>query len=133
VIAVIAFPSAYGIVPLFLLSLTFSLIAGGNSLFGSLTNPISRTLGEMAYSIYLLHGISLFIAFTFVIGIDDAKNLSPMYHWLVVISIIPLLILGSFFTFSFIERPAMQRTNAVTVWLRSRLTHHSSGTPNGAP
>ena len=133
VIAVIAFPSAYGIVQLFLLSLTFSLIAGGNSLFGSLTNPISRTLGEMAYSIYLLHGISLFIAFTFVIGIDDAKNLSPMYHWLLVISITPLLIVGSFFTFSFIERPAMQRTNAVTVWLRSRLTHHSSGTPNGAP
>lgn len=127
-IAVIACPSGYGSMPLLLLTLTFSLIAGGNSLFGILTNGISRTLGETAYSIYLLHGIALFILFTFVIGRDDAKNLSPAYHWLLVISITPLLILGCYFTYRFIERPFMQRTNTVTIWLRSHLTLRSSRT-----
>lgn len=128
VTAVAAFPSVYRIVPILLLTLAFSLIAGGNGLFGILTNPISRTLGEMAYSIYLLHGIVLFVAFTFVIGIDDAIHFTPAIHWLFVITITPLLISISFFTFRVIERPAMQSTNTVTAWLRSRLsqeTHHS--------
>lgn len=122
-ILLITFPSARGILPIFLISLSFSLIASGNSLFGTLTHPISRTLGEIAYSIYLLHGIALFLLFTFVVGIDDAKNISPITHWLFIIAITPLLILISFFTFRLIERPAMQSTNLVTLWIRSRLTH----------
>ncbi len=121
-IAVTAFSSANGIVPLLLLSLAFSLIAGGNSIFGILVSPISRTLGEMAYSIYLLHGIILFITFTFIIGINEAKVLSPITHWMLMVVISPMLILISFCTFHFIERPAMQSTHAVTSWLRSRLT-----------
>lgn len=119
-IAVTAFPSAYGSVQLLLLSLAFALIAGGNSMFGILVSPVSRTLGAMAYSIYLLHGIILFITFIFIIELNDAKNLSPLTHWMLVVGISPVLILISYCTFRFIERPAMLRTNAVTVWLRSR-------------
>lgn len=120
-IAVAAFPSAYGIVPLILLSISFSLIAGGNNIFGVLSSPASRTMGETAYSIYLLHGIILFVIFTFVIGKDNAKNYSAIEHWILIISATPPLIFFSFFTFRFIENPAMQKTNSVTAWLRSRL------------
>jgi peptidoglycan/LPS O-acetylase OafA/YrhL len=127
VMAVSAFPSPYGIVPLLLLSLAFSLIAGGCSMFRVLVSPVSRTLGEMTYSIYLLHGIALFIAFTFLVGINEAKNLSPVTHWMLIVGISPILILASFCTFRFIERPAMQSTPAVTAWLRSHLTHGLGG------
>ena len=120
VTAVMVFPTTYELAPLILLSLAFSLIAGGNSLFGVLTNPISRTLGEMAYGIYLLHGIVLFIAFTFLIGRNDAKDFSTIAHWSLVVALTPLLILSSFITFRFIERPAMQRASTVTTWLRLR-------------
>ena len=120
-IAVAAFPSAYGLVPLILLSISFSLIAGGNNIFGVLSSPASRTMGETAYSIYLLHGIILFVIFTFVIGKDNAKNYSAIEHWILIISATPPLIFFSFFTFRFIENPAMQKTNSVTAWLRSRL------------
>lgn len=120
-ITVAAFPSAYGVVPLFLLSVAFALIASGNSLFGALVSPVSRTLGEFAYSIYLLHCITLFIAFTFVFGVPESRGLSPISHWLVVVGVIPILIFTCFLTFRFIERPAMQSTATFTAWLRSRL------------
>ena len=133
-ITITAFPSVYGIVPLLLLSLAFSLIAGGNSMFKVLVSPVSRTLGEMSYSIYLLHGITLFITFTFIIGINEAKELSSITHWMLVVGISPILILTSFCTFRFIERPAMQSTHAVTAWLRSRLTLRPKGrAASGAP
>jgi peptidoglycan/LPS O-acetylase OafA/YrhL len=99
----------------------FALIAGGNNIFGFLTHPISRTLGEMAYSIYLLHGIILFVVFTFIVGVSNASRLSPLTYWMLILGIIPILIFTSFFTFLFIERPAMKSTSVVTTWLRLRL------------
>lgn len=122
-IAVASFPSAYGIVPLFLLSTSFALIASGNSLFGVLVSPVSRTLGELAYSIYLLHGITLFTAFTFIVGVTESRTLSPIAHWTLVVGITPVLVFICSLTFRFIERPAMQSSTIFTAWLRSRLTH----------
>src|SRR5260221_2407812 len=61
--AVIAFPTGYNYISLALISITFILIACGNTIFGILTTSTSRTLGKMAYSIYLLHGIILYITF----------------------------------------------------------------------
>lgn len=119
-IVVIAFPSAYGIVQLFLLSVAFTLIACGNSIFGVLLNPVSRSLGEIAYSIYLLHGIILFIAFNFVFGVTESRVLSPITHWLLIVGITPIMVFICFITFRFIERPAMKSTNTFTAWLRSK-------------
>jgi peptidoglycan/LPS O-acetylase OafA/YrhL len=117
--AVILSPSAYKIVPLALLAAAFTIIACGNNIFGALTNPISRALGELAYSIYLLHGITLFVLFTFIVGIPEAKALSPLNHWMIVLGIVPVLILVCFTTFHFIERPGMRSAERVTTWLRS--------------
>ena len=108
--AIIAFPSAYGVVPLLLLSAAFCLIAGGNTLFGTLVHPVSRTLGEMAYSIYLLHGILLFVVFTFVVGREPAQGMSTETHWFLIVVTTPLLITGSYLTYRWIEHPAMQQT-----------------------
>lgn len=121
-IAVAAFPSAYGAIPLFMLSVAFAFIACGNSMFGVLTGSVSRALGESAYSIYLLHGIILFVAFNFVIGVAESRSLSPIAHWLIVIGITPILIFICFVTFRLIERPAMQSTTVFTNWLRSHVT-----------
>lgn len=80
------FPSAYKFYPLLFLALAFSLIACGNNLFGILESAASRILGEMAYSIYLLHGLILFITFNFILGIQESKSLSPFIYWLTVVS-----------------------------------------------
>jgi len=48
--------------PLTMMTFVFAAIAYGNSLFGLLTHLYPKTLGQVSYSIYLLHGIALFLA-----------------------------------------------------------------------
>lgn len=115
------YQTAYSIIPLILLSTAFILIACGNTLFGALIHPVSCTIGEMAYSIYLLHGLVLFTVFRLVIGFEYAANYSPFGHWVVVALITPILLFFSFATFHFIERPAMERAKSLTTWLRGSL------------
>jgi peptidoglycan/LPS O-acetylase OafA/YrhL len=108
------YPSAYGAIPIVLLSLAFILIACGNDVFGLLVSPASRTLGEMAYGIYLMHGLMLFVAFNFVVGLDRSRSWTPMAHWMLVLGLTPILLLISYTTHRFIERPAMRGTAALT-------------------
>jgi len=117
--AVAFFPKAYWVLPTLLLSVAFALIAGGNTLFGALLTRASHTLGDMAYGLYLLHGLVLFTLFTFVIGRDTAQGFSPVTHWLVIVATAPLLVLLCHGTYRLIEKPALERTNAVTAWLRA--------------
>jgi len=120
VILVVLSPTIEGIAPMLLLTFVFILIACGNSLFGLLTHAVSRTLGEMSYSIYLLHGIALFILFRFVIGLDQAESLSPTMHWIYIVGLTPMLLALCFLTYVLIERPAMRSTVRLATWLRKR-------------
>lgn len=63
-IEVALFGSAYGFIQVGLLSVVFSLITNGNSIFGALTRPVSKFFREMTYSVYLLHRIILTAPFT---------------------------------------------------------------------
>ncbi len=118
-ITVAFYSSAFKAVPLFLLSVAFAIIACGNNMFGVLISPASRFLGQMAYSIYLLHGITLFVAFNFILSVNKSRVLSPVSHWLIIVGITPILVFVCFLTFYFIERPAMKSTTIVTSWVRS--------------
>jgi peptidoglycan/LPS O-acetylase OafA/YrhL len=124
-LTILLFPSAYGIAPLVLLSLAFSLIAGGNTVFGLLSNAVSRTLGQATYSIYLLHGLVLFTVIHFVVGADVVRTFSPLHYWGMICVVTPMLVLISFATFRFIEHPAMQSAATATAWLRSIMMRSS--------
>jgi peptidoglycan/LPS O-acetylase OafA/YrhL len=91
------------------LCLVFIMIACGNELFGLLTHRLTRYLGMVSYSLYLLHGPVLFVAFRFVIGLDKAKNLSPEGHWLVVGSCAVLLMGLCSLTYFYIEKAAQRK------------------------
>jgi peptidoglycan/LPS O-acetylase OafA/YrhL len=116
--AVSFYPSAHGAVPLLLLSISFALIAGGNSLFGALTHRVSRSFGDTAYSIYLLHGILLFLAIHFVVGVEAARAFTPAEHWFMMLVLTPILVLTSHFSYWYIEHPCMLATSRVTAALR---------------
>ncbi len=120
-VAIIAFPSAYGIAATVLLSVAFTPVACGNDIFGILIRPVSRTLGEIAYSIYLIHGIFLYIVFNVVMSTAASRDLSPMHHWLVITGASPVLILICFASFRLIEAPAMRSTTTIAAWFRSRV------------
>ena len=115
------FPSKSGFIQFSLLSLIFLLVAGGNNIFGVLIHPISRSLGEFAYSIYLLHGICLFVVFNFIFGIENSKLFSSMYYWIIIVLLSPIIIIVSFVSFRCIERPAMKSTDIFLNWCRSIL------------
>lgn len=118
--AIAIFPSAYGFMPIALLSVAFAPIACGNSLFGLLTGPAARLLGALSYSLYLLHGIALFVLFHFVVGLSRGGSLTAFSHWLLIIGATPLLVVTCFVTFRWIEAPAMRATPRVLAWMRAR-------------
>lgn len=120
--AVTLFPLGTDYGALALMTLAFVLIACGNSLFGLLLHPVSRLLGESAYSIYLLHGFLLFSLFHFVLGADQPGAALPAaVHWGWVLALAPVLVLVSHASYRFIEAPAMRATPAVTAALRRRF------------
>ncbi|RZJ08628.1 MAG: acyltransferase [Rubrivivax sp.] len=128
-VVVLALAASVGFLPqvtgyrvLALLSLAFVLIASGNTVFGLLRHPASRLLGEMAYSIYLVHGLLLFVLFHFALGADrPGASLAASVYWAWALGLAPVLVCVCFASFRFIEAPAMQATAAVTAALRRRL------------
>lgn len=112
---VVGFSSAYGIIPIALLGVAFSLIAGGCDVFGILSTGMSRVLGDMAYSVYLLHGMVLFVLFKLLR--IEASTSSPAAHWAMIVAVCPVLIALCFATFRLIERPGMESVPRVMRWL----------------
>ncbi|MGH9141237.1 MAG: acyltransferase family protein [Vicinamibacterales bacterium] len=111
--AVTRFGTAFAPAPLLLLSLAFAIIACGNTLFGALEWPPARGLGDMGYSVYLLHGVILFAAFGLLLGPAKAAALSAAGHWLVVNACAVVVTLVSAVTFHVVEAPAMRSVDRV--------------------
>ncbi len=107
------FATAFAPAPLLLLSLAFALIACGNTLFGALEWPAARGLGDVGYSIYLLHGVVLFAVFGMWLGPGRTAALSTAGHWLVVYTCVPVVTALSYTTFRLIEAPAMASVDRV--------------------
>lgn len=93
--------------PIIISSVVFLIIASGNNFFGVLSSTFSRKFGQTTYSLYLLHGIVLFIIFNFIIGFDQAKLLTNTEFWLIITASIFPLILICQLTFKYIEAPLM--------------------------
>jgi peptidoglycan/LPS O-acetylase OafA/YrhL len=129
VFTVLRFRAAYGLgtgfpVPqeffvLGLLTLAFIAISAGNTLFGALTHPLSRRLGDLSYGIYLLQGIVLYVTFYFIVGFERAAALPITLFWCVIAVCGGALIVLSLLSFRFIESPALRLVDRVTRGLRS--------------
>jgi peptidoglycan/LPS O-acetylase OafA/YrhL len=113
-------PTAYTPAAVGMLSVAFLLIACGNDLFGLLSSAASRMLGEMTYSIYLLHGLLLSFVFQWVVGIPELATWSVTAHWcLVLVVSIPLILVG-YASHRWIEAPAQAAAPTVTAWLKRK-------------
>jgi peptidoglycan/LPS O-acetylase OafA/YrhL len=115
------FESAYRIGPLLLLTLAFSLICNGSTLYGLLTHSISRWLGDRAYGLYLLHGLLMSFLFVDLIGRDAASALSPSAHWACIAVLAPVLVLCADLSWRIIESPA------IALLKRHRTEPHRGG------
>lgn len=117
-VIVIFFKNVYSPVPLTCMTVVFFCIASGNTLFGILSHPASRQLGQISYSIYLLHGLLLSITFRFVLGMKFAAGLSGWEHWLVISACSVALAAICSFTHRFIELPGMNAVKGLEQRLR---------------
>jgi len=79
----------------------------GNSIFGILSLRASVLLGEISYSIYLLHGVVLYFIFTYWSPTEISNlTLSEYALFLPIVSLVVVAV--STITFLIIERPAIK-------------------------
>ena len=119
------YASGIGHAQVLLLGTVFCLVASGASLFGVLLHPLSRLLGEMAYGIYLLHGLLLFAVF----GLGPGRQgFSPSLHWAAIVALAPVLIGVCWLAHCWLERPAMQSVS----WVLNLVRRPKQRTSNDA-
>lgn len=117
-----SFHSANDTLCIVLITIVFTVIALGNSMFGLLKNSTLKLLGEICYSTYLLHGIVLFILFYFGFGLDKIKLLAPLEYCFVIFLITPVLVFISFLGFKYIEKPFMDKSKNLTTKIKMKTT-----------
>lgn len=113
-ITIYFYSDAYSIIPYLCMVSVFILITAGNSLFGILTNKYSRLLGQISYSIYLLHGIGLFIVLRCIPEVTNKVIISPLHYWFFIAFLCIILMIISSITYKFIEQPFIKKTSTIT-------------------
>lgn len=116
---VFSFSSGYDFCSILLIGIFFILVSAGASIFGLLTNPLSRLFGEFSYGIYLLHGIILFVVLNFIITPSVLRKLNGNEYSLIVLGITPAIVFFGFISFRYIESPFMRLTGLATTRVRS--------------
>lgn len=100
----LVYPSTFSLMHITIMSMFFFIIALGNNMFGLLSSRASILLGELSYSIYLLHGAVLYLSFS-VFNISPLDTVS-IYEYLFFMPLLCILvIMTSVLTYLFIEVP----------------------------
>ncbi len=110
IVIVVYFNTAYDNYAPFLYGLIFTIIALGNNVFGLLTSGPARKLGEISYSVYLLQGFFLYVAF----GLFTPKSETPFRHWVIDLFAVAGLVVVGQLTFYLIERKFMRSSEYLT-------------------
>jgi peptidoglycan/LPS O-acetylase OafA/YrhL len=119
----VLFKDVYGIKAGALMMLFFFPIASGNPSFNFLKKPAFLLLGEISYSIYLLHGFLLYIMFWGCFPRFMTHSLSPFALWAAMAATAVLLVLVAYLTFSLIESPFIN--------LGRKISQHLAISPPG--
>lgn len=117
-VAIVLYPKTLDNLHLLMVSACFVLLACGNPLFGLLTRPGAKVLGEISYSLYLLHGLVLYGLFTLPAVSIAGMPINTFAWWLPLVAV---LVVGlSVASFLLIEKPWMQygRRSPVTIQLQ---------------
>lgn len=112
------FDTNYSVLPMTLLVSTVVIVGAGNDLFGMLRWSAVQRMGAMAYSIYLLHGIGLYVMFLFVLGKERSAALGPWSFALAVAVVVVAVLAASSASRRWVELPPMRRVVALTARLR---------------
>jgi peptidoglycan/LPS O-acetylase OafA/YrhL len=104
-IVLVCVPTAYSWQATLNLSIFFVVVACGHSLWGILDRPALLWIGDITYSIYLLHGLLLWTVFRWLL--PHEVSIHPIIFVGSAMAIAGALILLSSVVYLVIERPAM--------------------------
>ena len=109
IISVYYFNSGRKFIPLLFSAFIFLIIVYRNSFFNILSSNFSRKFGQITYSLYLIHGLVLFITFNHVIGVEKLKDYSMLHYWLLVsVLVVPTVVISQL-SFKYIELPMINK------------------------
>ena len=111
IITFIFFEDAYSIIPFIFIVVIFVSFAAGNTFFGILLHPFSQLLGLISYSIYLLHGILLFVILEFIPGLKTIVVATPIHYWTFISLTSMLLVIICAISYKYIEQPFIVKTS----------------------
>ena len=103
----LTFKDMYQLMPIVMTSIFFILIALGNSIFGLLKKDASIFLGEISYSIYLIHGFIIYLVFT-ILKFRDLTKISSQEHTYMLPVFVIVVLFVSIFTYLYIEKPGIK-------------------------
>jgi peptidoglycan/LPS O-acetylase OafA/YrhL len=86
----------------------FVVIACGNTLGGLLTTRPIRLLGQISYSIYLLHSFVLYLLYGMAVRYSGLLPITPLQHWVLALAATLVLIGLCYVTWLKIEAPYMK-------------------------
>ncbi len=97
-------------VPQYVISLGILLIfIYGNSLFGIFRTRGALFLGTISYSMYLMHGIVLFVVLGLANTIIPIKDLAPWPFWGLILIAALVTVLASAITYRYVEHPFLKK------------------------
>lgn len=71
-----------------------------------------QILGHISYSVYLLHGIGLYVGFQSINKYQKVTELSPVSFWSYTYLIGLIILITSFISYKYVEYPFMKRRNS---------------------
>jgi len=98
------YPNTFDLIHVIIMSAFFMLIVLGNDIFGLLRLHSAKLLGEISYSIYLLHGLVLYVIFT-QLSVFDLTTFSVNEYSIFMPIVGTVVVLFSSVTFLCIEKP----------------------------
>lgn len=97
----------------------FIIVASGSSLFGILTTRPALRLGNLSYSIYLLHGLTLTFVFWPNTRLSGWAIESARHYWATILLTTVAVVLASAAAYLLIEKPGMALGKRINNALKS--------------
>lgn len=101
------FTHAYSGLQMVLCAVLFCFVANGFDFFGLLHQQGLKVLGELSYSLYLTHGVVMYVCFN-LLNLSDFSQ--PMSHYVLTYPLVFLLVVAfAYACYRTIEKPFMYR------------------------
>lgn len=114
------FKTSFGFYQSLIIAIIFFFFIYGFDFNGLLKNKIMIYLGDISYSIYLIHGLVLYTTYTILFP-SLCANLSFNQYMLLMPIVLLVVILLSIFTYIYIEKPMIKMGKEVSKKLKNNV------------